>query len=163
MSNQGSVVPGAGKMAALAASLWQHLPMPRRFIRWIPVTVALLVLCALAGGAWIVRVFDPEKFSLLPPCRFHQMTGLQCPGCGMTRATHHLLNGRIGPAFYFNAFFVSVLPVLGVWGAWLLQQWYRGRPLAGPAVVFSAWLGGALVVVWIVFWVVRNQPAWPLL
>jgi hypothetical protein len=150
-------------MAALVACLWQYHPMPRRFIRWIPVTVALLVLFALAGGAWIVRVFDPEKFSVLPPCRFHQMTGLQCPGCGMTRATHHLLNGRIAPAFYFNAFFVSVLPVLGVWGAWLLQHWYRGRPLAGSAVVFSAWLGGALGVVWIVFWVVRNQPAWPLL
>lgn len=32
---------------------------------------------------------------LVPPCAFHSMIGLYCPGCGGTRAVHALLHGRL--------------------------------------------------------------------
>ncbi len=118
----------------------------------------------LAAGAWVLRAHDPAtRGSLLTVCRFNQWTGLQCPGCGMTRASHHLLNGRWAEAFYFNAFMVTLLPGLAVWAGWWLLQWWTGRPISRRALAANAWLGGALLVACMIFWLVRNLPGWPLL
>lgn len=35
----------------------------------------------------------------LPPCVFHSLTGLYCPGCGGTRACRLLLSGHIVQSF----------------------------------------------------------------
>ena len=35
----------------------------------------------------------------LPPCLFHRLTGLYCPGCGGTRAVRLLLTGHIWKSF----------------------------------------------------------------
>lgn len=131
--------------------------------RWIPAVVAVAVLLAVAGGAWVLRSFDPALGSLLPPCRFYQTTGLHCPGCGMTRATHHLLNGRVGTAFYFNAFYVAVLPGMVLWGGWWVRRWWDSGPLPPRVLKANAWCGGGLIVAWLAFWLVRNLPGWPLM
>ena len=137
--------------------------MTRGSGRWIPALVALVVLLAMAGGAWVLRSIDPARASLLPACRFHEVTGLQCPGCGMTRATHHLLNGRVGQAFYFNALYIVTLPGLLGWGAWWIRRWWSEQPLSPRALKTNAWLGGTYLAAWLVFWLVRNTPGWPLL
>ena len=31
----------------------------------------------------ILRRFNPAEYQLFPPCLFHRLTGLSCPGCGM--------------------------------------------------------------------------------
>jgi hypothetical protein len=38
-------------------------------------------------------------------CLFKLLTGLPCPGCGMTRAYLHLFQGDIVGAFYFHPLF----------------------------------------------------------
>jgi len=131
--------------------------------RWIPAVVAFGVLLGLAGGAWVLRAFDPGRGSLLPACRFNDWTGLQCPGCGMTRATHHLLHGRVEKAFYFNAFYVATLPGLVLWGVWWIRHWWSERTLTPRAIRLNAWLGGGVLAAWLAFWLVRNLPGWPLL
>ncbi|MFN0126552.1 MAG: DUF2752 domain-containing protein [Verrucomicrobiales bacterium] len=131
--------------------------------RWVPSLASIVLLVGVAGGAWILRDYDPAQGSRLPACRFNQWTGLQCPGCGVTRATHHLLNGRWWEAFYFNAFFVTVLPVAALWAGWWLHRWQSDRPLSRRAFLVNAWLGGVVLSVWMVFWLVRNLPGWPLL
>ncbi|MHB2015882.1 MAG: DUF2752 domain-containing protein [Candidatus Xenobia bacterium] len=35
-------------------------------------------------------------------CLFHRMTGLPCPGCGMTRSVVALLHGNVSEALAFN-------------------------------------------------------------
>lgn len=131
--------------------------------RWIPALVALVILLLLTGVAWALRSYDPARGTPLPACRFHQMTGLQCPGCGATRATHHLLNGRVRQAFYFNAFFVATLPGLILWALWWLRHWWSDRPLSRRALITNAWLAGGYLAAWLGFWLVRNLPGWPLL
>lgn len=44
-------------------------------------------------------------------CPFHSVTGLPCPGCGMTRAWLSLLRGDLTSAFRYHGMFWS-LPVL---------------------------------------------------
>lgn len=125
--------------------------------------VAFLVLLTLVGGAWGLRSYDPARGTPLPACRFNQMTGLQCPGCGATRASHHLLNGRIRQALYFNAFFVITVPGLFLWALWWLRHWRRGHPLSRRAFQMNAWLAGGYLAAWLMFWLVRNLPGWPML
>ena len=53
------------------------------------------------------------KFSL-PPCLFHSLTGLYCPGCGGTRAFRLLLSGHILQSFLYHPA-VVLTGVLYVW------------------------------------------------
>lgn len=53
------------------------------------------------------------EFSL-PPCVFHSLTGLYCPGCGGTRACRLLLSGNIFQSFLYHPG-VLLAAVLYVW------------------------------------------------
>jgi hypothetical protein len=43
------------------------------------------------------------------PCPFLLLTGIPCPGCGLTRATLLLLRGRVTDSLHFHAFSPVVL------------------------------------------------------
>jgi hypothetical protein len=118
------------------------------------------VLAAVAGVLYLV---DPAEHRVFPICRFQDLTGLDCPGCGATRATHQLLHGRIGAAFYYNALYVALLPAGILWGAWWVRQWWRDRPLPPAVRRLHQWLAGGALASLLVFWVVRNCPGWPLM
>ena len=50
------------------------------------------------------------------PCVFRLITGLKCPGCGMTHAFSEIATGDIASAFESNALSVTMLPLLLVYG-----------------------------------------------
>lgn len=39
---------------------------------------------------------------MIPPCGINELTGLYCPGCGITRSIYCLLEGRIFYSFLYN-------------------------------------------------------------
>ena len=47
-------------------------------------------------------------------CIFKKLSGLSCPGCGMTRAWLSLFKGDIGKAFYYHPLFwmIIVIPAI---------------------------------------------------
>ncbi len=58
------------------------------------------------------------------PCVFRLVTGLLCPGCGMTHACLDLLRLDFAGAWHDNPLSLTALPVLL---AWLVVQWGRKR------------------------------------
>ncbi|HYM62366.1 MAG TPA: DUF2752 domain-containing protein [Thermoanaerobaculia bacterium] len=107
---------------------------------------------AACVGAIVLYRFDPAGTSLVPPCVFHAITGLQCPGCGTTRAMHALLHGDVLRALWFNPLLLMYLPILAAGAIAEL----RGRTLAlRPAVAWS------VVFTILSFWVVRNMAWYP--
>jgi uncharacterized protein DUF2752 len=123
---------------------------PSRQALWL-----VIASCTAIAGAWLLRTYDPSVAgSFFPPCPFHEITGLFCPGCGITRALHALVHFDVARAMAMNALLVSSLPLLGV----MTLQGFTQRallPKAVARVVFDGrWWIGALVV----FGVLRNLP-----
>ena len=114
--------------------------------------------CALAAAAVYIASNDPSAPGThLPACPLYQLTGLWCPGCGLTRATHAVLRGDIGAAFGFNLFFPLFLGAIVVgWLAWLRRS--LRRPPLVPFRNMPMWVPAATGVALIVFGVVRNLP-----
>jgi Protein of unknown function (DUF2752) len=98
--------------------------------------------------------------SWLPGCMLHRLTGLHCPGCGMTRAAHATLGGDLAAAFRFNPLGMVLLPLAIVGIGFELAAWVRGKPLGFTPRIGGRW---AWVVVFLIigFWILRNIPAWP--
>src|SRR5579864_6420943 len=74
-----------------------------------------IVLCGMAiTGAvcGLVYLAPPASHSFYPRCPLHMLTGLQCPGCGATRALYEVLHGNLAAAWAYNQLFVAVLPFL---------------------------------------------------
>lgn len=115
----------------------------------------------LAVAAFLLRQHGPSGVPWLPSCLLHDLTGLNCPGCGMTRAAHATLQGRLGDAFRYNPVGMILLPVASVGLGIEAINWVREKPLP-----FRMKLGarGAWVLAGIVisFGILRNIPVWPL-
>ena len=117
---------------------------------------AISVSIACAVGA-ILFMFDPTRVPIYPVCQFHQITGLDCPGCGGLRAAHELLHGHLIAALHFNALAVFSVPLFVVFGGRLLWREFNGRlPTAFRPSLVWLYLG-----IWIAFGVVRNLPMQP--
>ena len=115
--------------------------------------------CCLLAGAAYVAANDPSEGGGFLPCPFRTLTGWWCPGCGLTRATHHVLRGDLAQALRYHLFVVVILAaIVAAWVGWLLAAAGRsiGRPLASPT-----WLPSVAVAALVLFAVLRNLPAVP--
>src|SRR5262245_59462168 len=77
-----------------------RIPAPtgaiKRTFDRIPPWVPAVAVGGLALTSCIyVAIVDPntQSSSFYPACTFKQLTGLDCPGCGLTRAMHSLMTG----------------------------------------------------------------------
>ncbi len=117
---------------------------------------AVVVLgAAILGAGAMIFFFNPSTHGFYPVCLFHALTGLNCPGCGMTRALYALLHGNLRLALKDNALFVASLAALAVWSARLVFLKLKNQPAIFNLPPNFLW---AFLVIAIVFAVVRNLP-----
>src|SRR5690349_14083459 len=50
---------------------------------------------------------DPYSTTVFPPCPILAYTGMQCPGCGGTRALYSLFHGDLAASFAMNPLVLS--------------------------------------------------------
>ena len=116
--------------------------------------VVVLAATAMGAGA-MVFLFNPATHQFYPVCLFHALTGLNCPGCGMTRALYALLHGNLRVALKDNALFILTLGALAVWAAQLVVRKIRHQPTTFNMPPKYLWLS---LVIALVFAAVRNLP-----
>jgi len=127
----------------------------RRLAIFIP-----LILLGLLGAAYLKANHPVQSGRYFLPCIFNKFTSWHCPGCGITRAYHHLFNGRIGTAFSMNPLAMLLQPFI----LWIFVKeslhWLQAKPL-GMAVPNQPLISIGLLVVLLLYWVLRNIPHWP--
>jgi hypothetical protein len=136
---------------------------------FIPVEADRARQLMIAGGVWLglsaaaifVFFFNPASPAnqWFPKCPFRLLTGMQCPGCGSTRAFYQLLHLHPLAAFKLNPLMVLTLPFIVYGFLGFTRSAVMGRPqrrLFIPPIYLWAWL-----FLLIFFWVFRNTPWYP--
>jgi hypothetical protein len=126
--------------------------------RATPIERAAWVLIALASwpilvvAAWLrpdARGFGTHQQLGLPPCAFSAVTGVPCPGCGLTTSFAHMAHGHIvaafgahlmGPPLFAIVCTVAFYAPFAIVRARPLRVLYDSR-LALPALLFTAGAG----------------------
>ena len=119
------------------------------------VVTGIVVLSILA--VVIYFLFDPTSSELFPKCAFYMLTGYKCPGCGMQRMAHALLNGEVLEAFRYNAFLMVVFPLAFFL---LVLEHYRNRFRRLYMWLSFSYIGIGFLVITILWWVLRNVFDW---
>ena len=112
--------------------------------------VCLIYLSLGAAGLAYLLIYRSLGVGI--PCIFHEITGLLCPGCGITRAIDALLRADVFGALRFNQMIFVYLAYM-LWLALTATARYikgeRDPLLFGPnwvhmtvgaaAIIFGAW------------------------
>ena len=102
-----------------------------------------IVLVAL--GILYLKVISPV-FHIHIPCVFKEITGLDCPGCGMTRAVLAMLDGDFYQAFRFNMLVFVLAPI------YLLYLYFERKNKQRS----SKYLMGGMLILSGLFFILRN-------
>ena len=87
------------------------------------------------------------------PCVFYEVTGLKCPGCGMTAMCVHAAHFRFGEAFRANPLMFCLAPMLCL--MLLLKIFFDPKWLDIKSKTYktAAWVVLGVVMI---YWVMRN-------
>ena len=107
----------------------------------------------------LVGYFNPTTAGFFPACPLFTLTGILCPGCGLTRGFHALLHGDILTALHFNALIPGFALLFGFLFVSLFLIVVRGRGLSWRKFPPSAMYGFLFLAA--AFFVLRNLPFYP--
>lgn len=130
------------------------------------VSVTILTLAALMSVHGQERVDLPFITQALPPlCHMKRMTGVDCPGCGLTRCFISIAHGDINRAWTFNPAGLLVFAMVVSQVPYRLYQMWRIRRGQGIwehrrlTNVLVAIMVSAMLLQW--FWKLLGMPfAW---
>lgn len=108
----------------------------------------LAVAPMMAAGLLLVAPASDDGPTL---CPFALVTGIACPGCGMTRAAGNLIRGDLSLALAYHPLVILVMvQALAGWAWLILRRSDRVKPVSTRitnAVLIGS--GVSLIVVWL--------------
>lgn len=116
-------------------------------------------ILTIVAGASVVARFNPMTAGFFPVCPLFKLTGIHCPGCGLTRGFHALFHGDILTALHFNALLPVFAMLIGFIFISFILIVVRGRGLSWR-IFPPASLYGFLILA-AAFFVLRNLPIYP--
>ena len=114
--------------------------------------IILIVVTAIIG--LYIYFFNPLHGMFYPPCWFHELTGLYCAGCGITRASHSFLNGDIHKAIDYNLLFPLLLLIVVFWIVKISGVFFFNRTI--KPTYKPKWFYWGLCLLIGIFAIVRN-------
>ena len=98
------------------------------------------------------------KFNIVIPCVFYTVTGLYCPGCGITRLCLSLLKGDLYQSFRYNPIIFIDLPILFI--LFVLNLLYKDKEnlkKINNIIII------VLAIITVAYGILRNIPAFDFL
>lgn len=137
-------------------SVGKTSPIKNSIVERVLAGAAILTATA---GAVAVGYSNPTTAGFFPVCPFHALTGLNCPGCGLTRGFYALLHADVLTALQFNLMLPFYLFFFSYLFVSLALVLLRGRGLAFPAFTPRPVYG--FLILTLLFTVARNLPFYP--
>ncbi len=118
-----------------------------------------LIVAGPIAGIVSLAIMSPAGDGLTT-CPFALLTGMACPGCGMTRALSHLLHGDMTTALIYHPLSPLALTLgLAAWVWYLLRRTGRVGPLGHRTVNLVLLSSAALLLAtWVVRWASGTLP-----
>lgn len=121
--------------------------MKKRAFKLFSATIILIV----AG----ILYYLLNKFTgFAVPCLFYTVTGLKCPGCGITRMIFSLIKLDFVSAFKFNPAIITVSPLLIFLAVIMVVEYIKNGKMPS-----SKWINICfyiLIAYFVIFGILRN-------
>ena len=89
---------------------------------------SIILTACLAGVTWVVWSHSSHGADAMQPfCIFHEVTGLPCAACGTTRATVHLMHGRLLAALATNPLSLVTTTIMLFAPLWIVFDLATGK------------------------------------
>lgn len=117
-----------------------------------------LLRVALIGGGLLALLvgygvfYNVTGFGI--PCMLHEVTGLECPGCGLTRAIAAVVRLDLAAAFGFNALW-PLYAAYFLWGGLGMAMAYVKRGEAGY-LPGKTWMHAVILSAVVLYGILRN-------
>lgn len=98
-------------------------------------------------------------FKLEIPCIFYKVTGLLCPGCGITRCLFSLLHFNIKQALHYNAFVVIFLPIFLIYYIYYMYCYIMNKE---NRLINNKYITYLILIILILYGITRNIIGYPL-
>ena len=122
-------------------------PPKKRLLRGILIACGLLALFVGYGLFYNITGFGI-------PCMLHKTTGLECPGCGLTRAIAAVVRLDFAAAFDFNLLW-PLYAAYFLWGSISMAAVYVKRGEAG-VLPGKTWMHAILLALVVGYGILRN-------
>ena len=129
-------------MVSAIKSLHRYNIAPNPFLS----ILVIIVLAVVSFSGVFLYLYEIDFLDYLPTvslCPFHAITGLPCPGCGMTRAMISLGQLNLGEAIGYNLFSIPLLILM------TLYVWPGKFPSILQNQSFSIIIFCAVIFVWL--------------
>ena len=90
------------------------------------------------------------------PCVFHKLTGLLCPGCGMTRSIIAISNGNLLKAIRYNFLIVLLIPLFSIYAFYNIYHLLEHKKLVSLSKFYPQKLTLFFLIFCLVYGIVRN-------
>lgn len=125
---------------------------PEHIARIKKLSAAAVGLAGIGAGYALL-----SRLGISVPCVFHKITGLYCPGCGISRMCLSLLRFDIAAAFHYNAAALIALPFFVFLAAVAICRYIKTGTVNFTGVPkMLVWM---LLAFFLLFGALRNLPA----
>lgn len=128
------------------------------------VVISLLLLSAGVLLTFLLIQYDPVNAgnrAVYLFCPLNKLTGLYCPGCGMTRAANDIIHFEILSAIHNNALIVLVFGPFTAYLALREYLYFIMQKHVLPFPKLKTWIIVLIIILTVAFTVLRNLPFTP--
>ena len=122
--------------------------MKKRLIKIVLLNTLIVIIS-------LIYYFLNKYFNIGIPCLFYQITGLKCPGCGITRLIFSLIKLDFRQAFFYNPLVFILLPFIGFY---IIYQEYLYITKKEDKIIkkIPSYIYYLLIIILIIYAILRN-------
>ena len=122
--------------------------MKKRLIKIIFLNAFIVIIS-------FIYYFLNKYFNIGIPCLFYKITGLKCPGCGITRLIFSLIKLDFRQAFFYNPLVFILLPFIGFY---IIYQEYLYITKKEDQIIkkIPSYIYYVLIIILIIYAILRN-------